>query len=230
MKKFARFCPSLAILFVLAAPAFAQTQYRFEAFGAGSFPLDKEFLIGVPQYSPPLRIKHEYSAAARGGVRFGADFKKHWGEDIIYSYGKYSTKLKNLTIGTEFPFSVQAHEVAVNMLWYPAAYDAKKKILPYVTAGVGTTFFVIGAEDVNAAAEAGLGKLESDNVFTFNVGGGITIHFREHIGFRVDGRDYMSTLPTFGIPKSSSNPSELVFPASGVFHRLEASFAFVYYF
>jgi opacity protein-like surface antigen len=230
MKRFARFCPSLAILLLLVAPAFAQTQYRLELFGAGSFPLDKEFIIGLPQYSPPLEGVHEYSNTVRGGIRVGADFRKHWGEDITYSFGRYTTKIVNRTVGNEFAFAVPSHEIAFNALWYPMSLDSKSKALPYVTAGVGTTFFVVGSKDINAAMEAGLGKLESDNVFAFNAGGGVAVRLREHIGVRVDARDFMSPVPRFGIPKSSDDPSALVFPAGGVFHRFEASFAFVYYF
>jgi len=214
----------------LVAPAFAQTQYRWELFGAGSFPSEKEFLVGLPQYSPPLQGVHEYGNTVRGGVRVGADFRKHWGEDITYSFGRYTTKIVNRTIGTEFPFAVQSHEIAFNALWYPLGLDAKSKALPYITAGVGTTFFVVGSKDINAGMEAGLGKLESDNVFAFNAGGGVCLRLREHIGVRVDARDFMTPVPRFGIPKSSNDPSTLVFPASGVFHRIEASFAFVYYF
>ena len=230
MKRFARFCPAWAILFFLVAPAFAQTQYRFELFGAGSFPLEKEFFIGLPQFSPPLQGVHEYGNAARGGVRVGADFKKHWGEDITYSFGRYTTKIVNRTVGTEFPFAVQSHEIAFNALWYPLGLDAKSKIFPYVTAGVGTTFFIVGSKDINAGLEAGLGKLQSENVFAFNAGGGVTMRVRKHIGVRVDARDFMTPVPRFGMPKSSDDPSALVFPAGGVFHRFEASFAFVYYF
>jgi len=41
MKSIARLYPSLAILLLLAAPAFAQNQYRIEVFGAATSPLTK---------------------------------------------------------------------------------------------------------------------------------------------------------------------------------------------
>lgn len=230
MRSFARLYPSLAILLLLTAPAFAQNQYRFEVFGAVNLPKDKDFQIGLPQFSPPVSGAHKYSEGARGGIRVGVDFKKHWGEDIIYSYGSNATKIVNSTGGSEFPFTVRSHQFAVNALWYPAGLGADKKIYPYLTAGGGGTFFVVSPETVNNAAEMGLGKLHTENVFAFNAGGGIRAQLSRRFGFRVDARDYMTRTPRFGLPEHSDDPTALVFPTSGVFHQIEVSFAFVYYF
>lgn len=233
MKTMARFYPSFAILLFMVAPAFAQNQYRFELFAAGNLPKDKDFLIGLPQFSPPVQGTHQYSAGVRGGIRVGVDFKKHWGEDFIYSYGANASKIVNTTSGTSaapFPFTVRSHQFAINALWYPAGLDAGKKVAPYVTAGGGGTFFVVSPETVNAALEAGLGKLHTENVFAFNAGGGLRMQLSRHAGLRIDARDYMTRTPRFGLPEHSDDPSALVFPASGVFHQFEFSFAFVYYF
>jgi hypothetical protein len=232
MKKVACFYTPLAMLLFLAAPAFAQkdTQYRFELFGAGNVPISKDFIIGLPQFSPPLEGTHRYSAGARAGVRFGADFKKHWGEDIIYSYGFNATKIVNSTGGAEFPFNVWSHQIAFNALWYPGGLDGKKKAFPYLTAGGGGTFFVISPETAHKGMAEGLGEMRSENVFAFNAGGGVRMRLSKHAGLRIEARDYMSRPPRFGMPEKSSDPYALVFPASGVFHQVEASFAFVYYF
>jgi len=40
----------------------------------------------------------------------------------------------------------------------------------------------------------------------------------------------MSRCPRFGLPEKSDNPNATVFPASGIFHQIEASFGFVFYF
>jgi opacity protein-like surface antigen len=230
MKPFARFYPSLAILLFMAAPLWAQNEYRFEAFGAGNFPRSKSFELGLPQFSPSLQGEHNYSNGARGGVRMGVDFKKYWGEDILYSYGSNASRIANHTTGVQFPFTVYSHQFAVNALWYPRGLEPVGKISPYATAGIGGTFFVIPAKTVNSAMESGLGKLHSENVLAFNAGGGVRMRVTPHLGFRVDARDYMSRSPRFGMPESSDDPYALVFPASGVFHQLEVSFAFVYHF
>ncbi len=230
MKPIARFYFILGIMVVTAVPMFAQTQYRLEFFAAGNFPKDKDFYIGLPQYDPPMIGSHQYSPGVRGGVRMGADFKKHWGEDIIYSYGANASVIVNSTSGSRFAFTVRSHQMAINALWYPTGLDAKKKVFPYLTAGVGGTFFVVNSRTVSEALAAGLGKLHTENVFTFNAGGGIRMQMSKHIGVRLDGRDYMSRTPRFGLPESSDDPAAVVFPTTGVFHQFEASFAFIYYF
>jgi opacity protein-like surface antigen len=230
MKTIARLCLSVAVLFFVVAPALAQTQYRFELFGAGSFPRNEDFFIGLPQFSPAIELSHEYSRGVRGGIRVGADFKKYWGEDIIYSFGTNATKIANLTNGVQFPLNERIHQFAVNALWYPGGASEGGRVFPYLTAGVGATFFVLTPETVNAALEAGLGTLHTENLFAFNAGGGIRMRLTRHIGLRYDVRDYMTRAPRFGLPVSSDDPSASVFPARGVFHQFEGSFAFVYHF
>jgi len=51
-----------------------------------------------------------------------------------------------------------------------------------------------------------------------------------HAGIRLDARDYMTRTPRFGLPERSDDPGAMVFPASGVFHHIEASVGFIYYF
>ncbi len=232
MKKVARFYPSLAVVLLLAAPAFSQSQnqYRFELFAAGNIPISKNFILGMPQFSVPVTGEHHYSAGARGGVRFGVDFKKHWGEDIVYSYGFNATKIVNSASDLEFPINVRSHQIAFNALWYPAGLDTKKRVFPYLTVGGGGTFFVISPKTVGEGLAEGLGELHSENVFAFNAGAGLRMQLSRHAGVRIDARDYMSRSPRFGIPEKSSDPNAMVFPVSGVFHQVEASFAFIYYF
>jgi hypothetical protein len=230
MKTIARLCLSLAFPFFIVASASAQTQYRFELFGAGSFPKNENFFIGEPQFSPAIQVSHEYSRGVRGGIRVGADFKKYWGEDIIYSFGTNATKITNFTSGVQFPLNERIHQFAVNALWYPAGGGEKGKIFPYLTAGVGATFFVLSPKTINAALEAGLGSLHTENLFAFNAGGGIRLRLSRHVGLRYDVRDYMTRAPRFGLPVSSADPSAVVFPARGVFHQFEGSFAVVFHF
>jgi hypothetical protein len=120
-----------------------------------------------------------------------------------------------------------------NALWYPAgASDAKKKkgAFPYLTAGVGGAFHSLAQKTVNQGLESGLGTLRTENVFAFNAGGGVRVRINSVWGIRIDARDYMSRAVRYGLPKTSSDPSATVFPVGGVFHQIEISFAFVYYF
>jgi opacity protein-like surface antigen len=230
MKSIARLNSPLAILLFLAAPVFAQDKYRLEIFGSGNFPIDKEFLIGQPQASPAMQASHTYSQGIRGGIRFGVDFKDYWGEDITYSYGSNSSRIINATTGIDFALPLRSHQFAMNALFYPAGLSEGRNVAPYITAGAGATFFVISPSTVNSGMESGLGRLRSENILAFNAGGGVQGQIARHLGIRVDVRDYMSRCPRFGLPEKSDNPNATVFPASGIFHQIEASFGFVFYF
>jgi hypothetical protein len=233
MKRFASFSIPLAILLIAAAPAFAQTQYRFEVFGAVTFPMDKDFELGYPQASPPMQLTNDYSPGARGGVRLGVDGRGHWGQDFMYSYGANAAKIVNHTNQSDFALTPRIHQAAWNVLWYPGGLSIKTGTFPYLTAGVGGTFYTVTAKTVNAAMDpnlAGLGRLRNDNTFAFNAGAGVRARLREKYGVRVDFRDYMTHSPRFGLPKSSDDPDATVFPVGGIFHQFEVSFAFVYYF
>ncbi len=223
----------LATLLVGAIPSVAQTQYRFEIFAAATIPLDKNFEIGYPQASPPMQLTQEWSAGARGGVRLGVDGTGHWGMDFMYSYGANASKVVNHTIGADFALTPRIHQAAWNVLWYPGGLTTRPGTFPYLTAGVGGTFYTVSQKAVNEALDpnlGGIGKLSNVNTFAFNAGGGIRMRLRERYGLRVDFRDYLTRGVRWGLPKSSDNPDAIVFPAGGIQHQLEISFAFIYYF
>ena len=232
MKNKARFLIPFAAL-LLASPAFAQTKYRFEIYGSGNKPLKKHFEIGYPQSTVPMKGTYEFSVGARGGVRFGSDMWRHWGQDFVYSYGSNAARIVNQTNGAKLSFTPRSHEFAYNLLWYPGRLDPKKMASPYLTGGVGTRFYVLSQTTMNAALDPGklgLGQLSNETIFTYNAGGGIRFRMNDVYGFRIDFRDNMSQAPRFGLPQSSTDPSTVVFPVKGIMHQLEISFSFIYYF
>jgi opacity protein-like surface antigen len=205
MRKLAYAIAALAVMIALSSPVVAQTQYRFEIYGAANVPFSKNFEITVPQSTVPLKGTHEFSTGARGGVRFGADLRKHWGQDIIYSYGTNGSKIVNETTGDHFPVNNPIHQLCFNALWYPGGHGPTIKVMPFLTAGVGAAFFNVSQADVNQAldpARAGLGKIRNENVFQYNVGGGIAFRVNSVWGFRVDVRDNMSRPIRYGLPES----------------------------
>ena len=230
MKRLALHAAIVAAALLIATPALAQWKYRFEVFGAGSMPQDKDFEITVPQTPTPINGTHEWSMGARGGVRFGADMG-HWGQDLTYSYGSNATKI--VTPGGDFAFTNRVQQLCVNALWYPGGVGADRKAMPYLTAGVGGTFFTVPQSAVNQAMDpaiAGFGKLRNENIFAFNAGGGVSVRVNRVWGVRIDVRDNMTRAVRYGLPESSTDPNATVFPVTGIFHQLELSIAFVYYF
>jgi len=233
MKRIACFLIPLATLVALVVPASAQTQYRFEVFGAVTIPVEKNFEIGYPQASPPLELTHEYSPGARGGVRLGVDGAGHWGQDFMYSYGANATKIVNHGNLADFAFTARVHQAAWNLLWYPGGLGRDTGAFPYVTAGVGGIYYTVSQHTVNQALDpdlAGIGKLRNTGTFAFNAGAGVRMKASDKFGVRIDFRDFMTQAVRYGLPKGSSDPDAVVFPAGGIFHQFEVSFAVVYYF
>ena len=218
----------MASLLVLAASAQAETSYRFEMYGSGNFPFDKDFEIGQPQSSVRLQGHYSFSPGVRGGVRFGVDGLGHWGQDFFYSYGTNATKIAVVPNG-EFAFTGRSHQFGYNVLCYPGGLRPRKAY-PFLTAGAGGTIYTVSQSTINDGIAMGLGTLQTHTSFIFNAGGGLRYQFTNNYGFRLDVRDWMSHPPRYGIPASSSDPSASVFPVAGVFHQLEVSVAFVYCF
>jgi hypothetical protein len=234
MNTIARFFVPLAALLLASVPALAEVNYRFDVFGGVNVPKSKDFEISVPQATVPLSGTHEFSAGARGGVRLGADGSGHWGQDIVYSYGANATRINVPENGSPFAFTSRTHQISLNALWYPCGLRrAFKGAYPFLTAGVGGTFYTVTQRVVNEAFDpnrGGLGKIRNDNIFAFNAGGGVRFRVNRVYGFRIDFRDYMSRAARYGLPKSSSDPNAVVFPVGGLFHQFEFTFGFVYYF
>jgi len=227
MKRHACCFIAFATLLILAASANAETTYRFELYGAGNLPLDKDFEIGLPQSTVPLEGEHQFSLGARAGVRVGADGSGHWGQDISYSYGANATQIVVVPNG-DFAFTQRTHQFAYNAVYYPGGLRGKK-VFPYVTAGAGGTIFTLPQHTINEAMDIGLGQLETHTSFTFNAGGGVRYQFNK-MGIRFDVRDWMSHPPRYGIVAESDDPDAFVFPVKGIFHQFEFSIGFVYSF
>ena len=233
MKKTRLFITLFGVLLVVAFPGISQAQFRLDFFGAGNFPQSKDFEISVPQSTVPLKGTHEFSVGARGGVRLGYDGRGHWGQDFVYSYGSNASRIINHTNSAQYSISNRIHQISYNGLWYPGGLSGKKKVFPYLTAGVGGTIYAVTQSAINDALDpnrGGIGRLRTEGLFSFNAGAGIRIRVNSLYGFRIDVRDHISRPVRYGLPRSSSDPKATVFPVTGIFNQIEVSFAFVYYF
>ncbi len=233
MKTIARFlAPSLVVIAVLSLPATssAEKKYRFEFFGGINAPMDKDFEIGAPQSDVIIQGTHKFSQGGQGGVRFGIDGARYWGQDYAYSYGANASKL--VTKSGSFAFTNRFHQASSNVLFYPWSLD-RRHVFPYVTAGVGATFVVLKRDTITESltpSQGGIGALKSETIFAFNAGIGVRFRLNERVGIRFDGRDYMSRPLRYGLPKESSNPNQSVLPVGGVFHQVAGTVGIVIHF
>jgi opacity protein-like surface antigen len=222
--------PSLVVFFATTLPLCAQgneKKYRFEFFGGVNVPVDKHFEIGPPQSSGLVEANHDFSVGGQGGVRFGIDGARYWGMEYAYSYGSNAGRLTT-SAGT-LAFPTHFHQASSNLLFYPWGLD-RRKVFPYVTAGLGATFVIISQDTITEAINAGIGPLESETIFAFNAGVGVRFRLSERLGLRLDGRDYMSRALRYGIPQDSNDPFDTVLPVGGVFHQVSGTVGIVIHF
>ncbi len=222
---------SIAVAFVLPVSAGdKEKKYRFEFFGGVNRPLDKDFEIGYPQSDSIIRGTHDFSPGGQGGVRFGIDGARYWGQDYAYSYGANASKIVS-SYGS-FSFTNRFHQVSSNVLFYPWSLE-RRFCFPYLTSGLGATFVSLKQNTITQAMDpfaSGIGALKSETVFAFNAGAGVRFRLSERFGVRIDGRDYMSRALRYGLPKSSSDPDSAAFPTSGVFHQFAGTVGIVIHF
>jgi hypothetical protein len=222
-----------AIVMAVFFPASARGQekkYRFEFFGGVSLPMDKDFKIGYPQSDIPIEGTHEFSPGGHGGVRFGIDGARYWGQDYAYSYGANASRI--VTPYGRFAFTNRFHQASSNILFYPLSLQ-RRWCFPYLTAGLGATFNVITQNTITDALDpltAGIGPMKSETFFAFNTGTGVRFRLSERLGLRIDARDYMSRALRYGLPKASTDPNQSVLPVSGVFHQFAGTVGLVIHF
>lgn len=225
---------SLIALFLLAVPAFGQISKDAElnVFFGGSRLTTQSFQIGLPQASPPVGAKFQFTHAWRGGIRFNVANHGHWGEEFYYSYeqnrGKYfrndRTNVANLPI--------QLHHLGVTGLYY-FSDDEEAKTRPFASFGIGAAIYRptnsarVSANDPSLGNMPGFGTA---NELNFHIGAGFKQKLNKTIAFRMDVRDFFGRYPSFSLSRRSNDPATPVFPASGAIHDVEVTGGFVFYF
>lgn len=231
MRKMARVLIPLLVFVLLIPLAYAkEKKYRFELFGGGNLPVNKDFAVSYPQSVSPIKVTHEFSAGAQGGVRLGMDGHRYWGQDYSYTFSSNSSRI--VTPYGRFSFTNRFHQASSNLLFYPWTLD-RRQFFPYVTFGIGAIFAALPQRAISEALDplqGGIGPIKSEVLFAWNAGAGVRIRLNERFSVRLDGRDYMSRALRYGLPKTSSDPNAAVLPASGVFHQLGLTFGLVIHF
>src|SRR5205823_608892 len=97
---------------------------------------------------------------------------------------------------------------------------------PFISFGIGGTMYQPTAGARQAARDPFRGNLpgfESSAELAINYGIGFKHKLTSTYGFRMDLRGFTGRNPSFGIARSSADPTVPVFPATGAIHNLEAS-------
>ena len=211
----------------LATTARAQEKFGFEV-GVYGGPVDwrgRSFQVGPPQASPPIPLSFDYKNKPVYGGRLNLLSSGHWGGELSYSYQRNTVTLSRTSF-TPVELKGGIHEFFYNTVLYPFRYRSSR-VMPFATAGIGMAAYQLSVETRRRAADPkiyGLCILISmDTRFAFNYGGGIKVNVLSHLGVRVDFRHNFSDVPSYGLPKESSNPAQTVLPIQGKLQNFEGS-------
>ena len=213
---------------------FGQEKYNFEIgpyAGVGGWQ-DRNFQVGPPQASPPITLGFHLPEKPVYGVRLNLLSRKHWGGEVAYAYENNTVTLTRPSF-TPVPLEGAVHHFFYNQVFYPARYR-QSAVMPFLTGGIGVAGYHL-SDETRARAEDprgfGIGKLTSmDARFAFNYGGGVKMNVTRSFGVRVDFRHNFSDVPSFGLPKQSSNPAQAVLPIGGKLQTYEGSAGIYFHF
>ncbi len=226
---FAEFASLILLLLGWPGEFCGQTRYGLElgGFGGQTFWQKKTFQIGPPQASPSFDMQYKYDDKIMGGIRGNFLSSGHWGGELSYSYQKNQFTLTREA--SSFPPTTlkgSVHQFFYNQIYYLNRYE-KSTVQPFVTGGVGVADYTVNKSSRDWAAdpnEGGIGVLNgSEAKFALNYGGGIKLQLGRHFGLRGDFRHNFSQTPHYGLPDSSPDPSQVVFPLKGWMQNFEVT-------
>ena len=212
-------------------------------FGGGSFYTHKKFEVGFPQITnsaigsaqstAPVHGELRLSNAVRGGVRLGVYTRGHWSEEFFYSYEPSTAHIRRLSApASSINLGIGVHNYGVTALYYFQENETRS-VRPFASIGVGGTFYHLTPEAVSFASDPFRGNLPGINnshELALNYGVGVKTRTSDWLGFRADLRGFLEHVPSFGLPRESSDPNAAVFPVTGAIHNGEASVGVVFYF
>jgi opacity protein-like surface antigen len=184
----------------------------------------RTFQIGPPQAAVPINLGFQYKDRPVYGVRGNFLSQGHWAGEVSYSY---QTNTVTLTRQSFAPTSLSGsiHHVFYNEVFYPARY--RNTVTPYITGGLGMALYHLTDTARALAADPriyGLGNLRSlDKRVALNYGAGVKVNATSNFGIRVDFRHIFSDVPSYGLPKESPLPTQVVLPIQGKLQNYEFS-------
>ncbi len=171
------------------------------------------------------------------GGRFTYDLTPKMAFEGTFGYGTNNllvTELSETPI-KERGFGFKHTQYSGNVLYFLQAPGSK--IRAFVTGGIGTTKY---SPTDQAIADAYASPptddfiddpadLISDSKFGFNFGGGVETKITSKLGIRFDFRDYVTSIPTFGVPTTNPGTGADFYPVDGRIHNYSTSIGFVFF-
>jgi opacity protein-like surface antigen len=204
---------------------------EINVFGAGSFYIKNNYLVGFPQLSTPVPGHQRFDSAGRFGVRLGVYTHGRWGEEFYYSFENNTMTITGPPSPNTTDVRLRISQYGVNALYY--LNDTETHVFqPFLSAGLGGSLYQIRQESLVElrSPSTNLHDMNNSNELAFNWGIGFKTHSNGWLGFRIDVRDFIGRAPSFGLARQSIDPRAVVLPASGALNNAEASAGLSFYF
>ena len=223
-----RACSAMVVVFLAAPAVFAQIlNPRITISGGGSIvKADRTFTAGGETFNT------EFANGGRAKARLTLDLTKHFSVEGVYGFGTSNLRVNELGGNPkQQAFGVREHEVQFNILHFFTGSGSH--VRPFLTTGVGAARFgPTDAAKTSAAVDEFINapaQISASNKISLAIGGGIEGRFSRWLGLRVDLRDHISAVPTFGLPQTAPTAGAAFFPVSGIVHNIHAEAGIVFY-
>ena len=196
---------SLGVLLIgillTARPALSQSAGDLElnVFFGGSWHSSNAYEVGPPQSVTPIQQEFTFNQGYRGGVRVNVANSGHWGEEFVYSFDSNAARFITVNpSAADLELGMQVHQFAINTLYYIDA-DESLPVRPFLSFGIGGTLYRPTDEAKAIARDplrGNLGGIDNSSELAFNYGIGLKAKISDRIGFRVDGKGFISRTPS----------------------------------
>ena len=227
---------AMAVLVLSASTLSAQIQYfkkdKWELsllFGLSSAG-DKTAVTPVDGQDITRLVTLDYSSGYMVGARITENLSENLGAELEYSFANQPMAFVSLRPTLpRLDLDHRVHSAVYSLLFYPTI--GNPRLRPYLSAGLGATFYQI---DGAARADAARQGIELQNVWKLAgaIGGGVKYLVGETWGVRFDVRDQITGVPGYGLPKSSPSFQGGIGPGfnpDGLIHNWQLSTGVMFY-
>ena len=223
-----RIVSTVPVLLLFAVNAFGVNPNPRISISAGGSVVkgDRTFVVDGDNFSS------SFVDGGKGRVRGTLDLTKKWSLEATYSHGRNNQRILELgDTPIQRDFGMKLNQVDLNFVHFFAA--RKSPVRPFLTSGIGSLRFSPTSEAKALALSDEFiddpTQLVSTRKLTVAFGGGIEARFSRWLGLRFDVKDYISAVPRFGVPQTSSSSGGIFFPVDGILHNIEIGVGIVFF-
>jgi opacity protein-like surface antigen len=143
----------------------------------------------------------KYASGYQVGARFTENLSDYWTANLDYSFANQPLTFTNLTPDIpSLSLSHSIHDFSYGVTYQALSY--RSRFRPYGKLGAGAALFYIHGSSKDEASELGV-RLRDSWKFAVAAGGGFKYLIDEEVALTFDVRDYISGIPSYGLPSTA---------------------------